>query len=492
MQKRMLCILFLVCCFFGTVTPVWADTPYRSYDKTEWSVQLAAPDAYEPVQTVSGEQAGSGGFLTPSDFAFDSEGRLFIADTGNCRIVILDRDMNFVKEITTVTSQNGETQQLLAPASVFVTEDGVIYLADTDAARCLAITEDGKILQEFLKPEDQTFTSEIFSPFKIMVDSNDMVYVISQNVFQGIMLYDAKGTFQGYYGSPSVDPSFRLLLDRFWKSVLSKEQRETLARYVPVEYSNCCLDEQGFVYATLSYTDSNRQQIRRLNYLGNNIFPYVDNFGEDEVFDYKQERWYTKFTGVAAENDFVYALDAQWQRVYLFDKEGNRLAVFGTQGEQAGSFRSVQAILVKDRSVYVLDRLKQNITVFEPTEYGSLILDAVTLYNQGQYQEAIEPWQKVLAMDANNQMAYSGIGEALLKAEDYKGAVHNFRLAYNYERESVAFEYYRAQLLREHIGIVVIVMLLVVVALLLFTNRRFLGFLSRRRKAAHEKRRARE
>ena len=125
----------------------------------------------------------------------------------------------------------------------------------------------------------------------------------------------------------------------FWKSVLSKEQREGLARYVPVEYSNRCLDEQGFVYATLSYTDSNKQQLRRLNYMGNNIFPYVENFGEDEVFDYKREKWYTKFTGVAAERDFVYALDSQWQRVYLFDKEGNRLAVFGAQGEQTGSFR---------------------------------------------------------------------------------------------------------------------------------------------------------
>ncbi len=169
-----------------------------------------------------------------------------------------------------------------------------------------------------------------------------------------------------------VDPSFRLLLDRFWKSVLSKEQREGLARYVPVEYSNCCLDEQDFVYATLSYTDSNKQQLRRLNYMGNNIFPYVENFGEDEVFDYKREKWYTKFTGVAVERNFIFALDSQWQRIYMFDKEGNRLAVFGTQGEQLGSFRSVQAILVRDGVVYVLDRLKQNITVFAPTEYGEI------------------------------------------------------------------------------------------------------------------------
>ncbi len=92
---------------------------------------------------------------------------------------------------------------MLSPTSVFVTDEGIIYLADGDAARCLAITENGKILQEFVKPEDKTFTSEIFSPFKIMVDSKNMIYVISKNVFQGIMLYDAQGTFQGYYGSPS-------------------------------------------------------------------------------------------------------------------------------------------------------------------------------------------------------------------------------------------------------------------------------------------------
>ncbi len=119
-------------------------------------------------------------------------------------------------------------------------------------------------------------------------------------------------------------------------------------------------------------------------------------------------------------------------------------------------------------------------------------MDAVTLYSQGKYQEAIEPWQAVLARDANNQMAYSGIGEAMMKAGDYKGAVHNFRLAYNYERESVAFEYYRSQLLRENIGIMVIFMLILVVALMLFTNRKFLGLLGKKRRAAKEKRERRD
>ncbi len=204
----------------------------------------------------------------------------------------------------------------------------------------------------------------------------------------------------------------------------------------------------------------------------------LKNFGEDEVFDYKREKWYTKFTGVAAERDFVYALDSQWQRVYLFDKEGNRLAVFGAQGEQTVLPECAGYFGKRPRRLCT-GPLKQNITVFEPTEYGKLIMDAVALYNQGKYQEAIEPLAGSACKDANNQMAYSGIGEALMKAGDYNGAVHNFRLAYNYERESVAFEYYRAQLLREHIGIVVVLMLLLVIALMLFTNRKFLGFLGK-------------
>ena len=476
-RKGVLVLLSLLT--FSGGSHVCADTPYRSYDRTEWSNQLAAPDTFVPSGSFNGTQTGSGAFDAPLDMAFDAQGRLFVADTGNNRIVILDQELRFVKEIHSVRDAQGETDNLREPSSVYVAQDGAIYVADTDNNRGLKLDEEGNIQQQFLRPEDKSFTSETFSPIKIMADGKGMVYIISRNVFQGIMLYNQQGAFEGYFGSPQVNASFQLLLDRFWKSILSREQREGLARYVPVEYSGFALDDEGFVFAVQSYTDTNMEQIRKLNYLGNNILPFVKNFGESEAFDYKRERWYTKFIDVDVEDDFIYALDSQWQRVYLYDRDGNRLTCFGTQGEQLGAFRSASAVKAHGNRVYVLDRLKANVTIFERTAYGKLIFEAVGLYNEGSYSEAVGPWRQVLAMDANNELAYTGIGEAMLKSKEYGEAVRYFRLGFNRERESVAYDYYRSEILRKNIGWVLLALFLIVAALVLFTNKRFLARLRR-------------
>lgn len=181
----------------------------------------------------------------------------------------------------------------------------------------------------------------------------------------------------------------------------------------------------------------------------------------------------SQFIDVCSENELVYALDRQWQRVYVFDSLGNRLATMGTVGEQLGSFRGVAAVEVLDGRVFVLDGNKGNVTTFVPTAYGTQILTAVSLYNQGHYLEAIEPWKQVLAMSANNELAYSGIGEAYLKMGDYAQALEYFRLGGNRERESVAFEQYRAQTLRRWILPLLLVFFTLIVVAIVFTNNTF-------------------
>ena len=68
------------------------------------------------------------------------------------------------------------------------------------------------------------------------------------------------------------------------------------------------------------------------------------------------------------------------------------------------------------------------------------------------------------------------MGEAYLKLGEYKEAVDNFRLAFNRERESKAFEQYRSEILRQNIPLVVIGLLLLLVLLLVLTNKKFLAF----------------
>ena len=63
-----------------------------------------------------------GEFKTPHDIAMDSQGRLFVADRGNMRIQILDRDGAFI----------AEWLQFSRPSGIYLRDD-MIYVADSES-----------------------------------------------------------------------------------------------------------------------------------------------------------------------------------------------------------------------------------------------------------------------------------------------------------------------------------------------------------------------
>ena len=107
--------------------PASASVPYNSYVYDRYSRPTPAPDAYVPVGTIDGQMLGVGAFNAPQDIFKDAAGRLYVADTGNNRIVALAADRKSAKALSTF--RNGDkTETLNAPRNVFVTADG-IYLS---------------------------------------------------------------------------------------------------------------------------------------------------------------------------------------------------------------------------------------------------------------------------------------------------------------------------------------------------------------------------
>ncbi len=463
---------------------VSAASPYRSYGVSQKGEEYASPDVYTAVRAYSAGDIGCGEMISPTDFAIDDEGNGYILDAGNGRIVITDSQLQMTGEIRSLTAENGEQSYLSDPSSVFVTQDA-IYVADTGNSRGLKLDHTGRILAEYTEPQDKMYTQPTFMPLRICTDSQNNVYMIVESVYQGIVVFDSTGSFRGYYGSPPVTVTFKLLMDRFWKNIMSSEQREELSQYVPIDYANMTIDSKDFVYAVISNTEDRTQQVRKLNALGNNVLSNKDNFGETETVYYQRLEWTNSFADIAENDGFLYVLDSRWQRVYWMDAEGTRLGTFGTMGERLGAFSAAVAVQVYGDTVYVLDKTFASITAFTLTEYGRYIYDASVLYREGNYAEAIEPWQQVLAMNTHNELAYNGVGEALLKSGDYKEAVAYFQAGGNQARESVAFTYYRAELIRAYIVPLLIALLLLLVALVLLTNHHVL----RRLREAREKRR---
>jgi DNA-binding beta-propeller fold protein YncE len=67
-------------------------------------------------------------FYGPRGLAVDSTGRVFVADTGNKRIVVFDSDGNYITQFGAAGLDAGEFDE---PVGVAVSEDGRVFVTDT-------------------------------------------------------------------------------------------------------------------------------------------------------------------------------------------------------------------------------------------------------------------------------------------------------------------------------------------------------------------------
>jgi sugar lactone lactonase YvrE len=75
------------------------------------------------IKTWGKRGTAAGEFDTPHGLAFDSRGRLFVADRGNNRIQIFDQDGKFLEE----------WKQFGRPSGIYIDRNDVIYVADSES-----------------------------------------------------------------------------------------------------------------------------------------------------------------------------------------------------------------------------------------------------------------------------------------------------------------------------------------------------------------------
>jgi DNA-binding beta-propeller fold protein YncE len=85
-----------------------------------------------PLAREGGLGGFGGGFNRPLGMASDAALNIYIADGGNRRIQILDRDMRFVKAIDSYEDQSGEIVSFVFPTDVAIDPEGNIWVADED------------------------------------------------------------------------------------------------------------------------------------------------------------------------------------------------------------------------------------------------------------------------------------------------------------------------------------------------------------------------
>lgn len=444
--------------------------PYDSYNYDYREYIHMTPAPYVPAGSIGGENLSYNGepigrFVTPQDLCQADDGRIYIADTGNNRIVVLNREMNKVENIITTFDNNGTEDSFNQPYGVCVSENGQVYVADSQNRRVVVLEKDGTLVKIVANPQSESLDDGyVFTPLKVTVDYADRIYVIAQNMFEGIMVFESNGNFSSFFGTIDVKIS---LWEKFWKRIATKEERSKQQLYIPTEFTGIDIDPDGFVYAT--NIDSNGEQgVRRLNPRGEDVIKKGENknVGGDLWTEGSTEyAGPSQFTDVVYRQNGIYScLDRKRGRVFTYDHEGNLLYVFGGLGTQEGTFSLPVSIEDIGGKIVVLDATRAQIVSFEETEYGRLINEAVSLRYDGDEAEAVELWRRVLELDENNELANTGIGKAYLTAGDYVNAMKYLKLGMNRDYYSIAYRRYRNGKLTENASYFLTGILVLIVA----------------------------
>ena len=457
-------ICLVVMTTLGMSSDLYANdgAPYDTYIYDYYNDIKYTPAAYLPEETIQGLDWNIGALNGPQDMNVTEEGDIYIADTGNNRIIKVDSQFNLISVIDGF-EKDGKKETFSNPSGVYVSLKGDLYIADTGNFRVVELDEKGEFIKTIENPQSEVLEDGfVFSPLKVAVDYADRVYVIAKNMFQGIMAFDAEGNFTGFTGKIEVEIT---TAEKIWRRFSTKAQRARQQLFIPTEFTGMEIDEDGFIYAT-SIDAQGKQSIRRLNPKGQDVIVKkgVDGvLSGDLVWRIGGEySGASRIVDVVVRQSGIYSMiDSTRGRIFTYDHEGNLLYIFGGIGTQEGTFQTPTAIEHLNNQILVLDAGRNAILSFSPSRYGLLINEAIGYRYDGDESKAVECWKEVLKLDSNFELAYCGIGKAYLSKGENKKAMDYFKLGMDSSYYSVAYKRYRNEFLKQNLqyiltGIVVI------------------------------------
>ena len=474
-------IISVACLLFALLMvvslPVGAASAYQTYTYSIDGKALNSPDAYTAVKTIDYKNMGLETDLNDSrDIVTDARGNVYIADTANDRIVVLDRYYNLRFEIKNFRNDQMIMDRFTKPRGVFVTEDryeegklkypGRIYVCDSEASRIVTFTLEGEFASIIEEPESELIADDaIYKPVAVAVDAYDRLFVVGSETTEGVIVMTSEGEFTGFIGAQQTSLS---LWDQIWRRFQTAEQREEQLKVVSYPYNNISINERGFIYATIYHTNlvsgmagainskssaGTYAPCKLLNPAGDEIMRRNGFWPPAGEIDYKNKIT-TIYDGVSRIEDVACGPEQTWtiadtkrNKLYTYDYDGNLLFAFGDSGDQLGNMSNIRSIVYQGDTLMVLygGATTLKITVFERTEYGDILIQALRHQNERQYNEAKADWTEILMRNSNYDAAYIGIGRCYSEEKNYTKALEYYQSAYDTANYSTAYKELRKE-----------------------------------------------
>jgi tetratricopeptide (TPR) repeat protein len=423
MMKKILILTFAVLILLLPSIQVHADSPYTTWTMGPGGFLYMCQDAYSPFTEIYLDISGAEDmFVTPDGF-------IYIADTGNGRIVKLD------KQAEVVATYGDDI--LESPSGIYVDPEGTIYVTDSKKNTINILDAEGNLINEFGRPSEPLFgVSREFLPRKIAVDARKNLYIISEGSVDGIVQMNTNGNFIGYFGANTATMSLKMILQRMF---LTEEQLSQFVKNEAASPSNIAIDNQSMVY-TITAGTNRFQSIRKYTVSGRNIFPNT--------------RGSSQFQDIDVSDDGLILAVAGNGQVFEYELNGRMLFIFGAQdmGDQRmGTLLNATAIDRYEDFILILDKDKNAIIAYQKTAFAKIVHSGVRLYMDGFYEEAKPYFEEVINYNGSFIMSYQAIADAYYKERNYSLALKNYRLAEDRNGYSQAFWEMRNGILQKYL-----------------------------------------
>lgn len=303
--------------------------------------------------------AESGKFEDIESMVFGPDGNLYIADTHNYRIQVLDSDGNFIRQWGSQGPGDGQFQF----GGALVISNNKVYVLDANYYRVQVFDLNGTFLYKW--GSQGTGDGQFQFAEGITADADRNIYIADENNHR-IQAFDANGNFLRKWGTQgSGDGQFNY---------------PTSIVYSPVTDH-------------LYVIDSSNYRIEEFDTAGTFIKAWGTQGSGDGQFDYSEY-----ITVDTAGN--IYVADSSNNRFQVFDKDGNFITKWGTYGMGGNTqFNYPLSMVVRGSDIYVTDYA--NWTVQSVRKFSlDLIALAPTVTSPTENEEVIKPFSTV-----------SGIGE---------------------------------------------------------------------------------
>ena len=300
------------------------ELPEDEYEKKR--VQVAAVAAWGSYGS------GEGQFDYPKSMALDSEDNLYVADSYNHRVQVLDANGQFLRQWGVQGSAPGQFQE---PWGIAVDTAGYVYVADTWNHRIQKFEGDGAFVNQWGFFGDTGGAlgdaAMLYGPRDLAVDMDGNL-LVSDTGNKRVLRFTPEGEFlQQWGGAGSLDGQLR-------------------------EPVGLAVDGAGNVLVA----DTWNQRIQKFTNVGSFLMQWP-------VLGWEGEGVTNKPYLAADSKGNVYATAPDYHRVVKFDSSGRLLAAWGQFGSDSTSFNMPSDVAVDSQdNVYVLDSANHRVLKFAP------------------------------------------------------------------------------------------------------------------------------